>query len=242
MEDENKIPPIIKYLSIFVIIEAMVMIILYLFNGQQRDALLTGITAVGVLLILYLSIKMITKNMPYFFENKNNSLRYIIALLGVIFMLLIMFSLDKLTYQIGSIQVTFPKEKGFVYGEKDGNNDYNHAYYYFDYCSIEVKKVYNNTNYSIFDNMKKNMNLESKITDEIRIKDIYNSEFTEGKETINEKEWNTFYTKVETINYTIYYTVIDNYIYQINTENYNINPDVCTKKIDQTFKTIKYSN
>ena len=145
-------------------------------------------------------------------------------------------------FSIGDIQIKFPKENGFVYGFKDNNNKYYYAHYYFDNCSIEIQKTNNNSRYSVFENIKNNVKLDNKITDSISLKDIYNSNFTEGKEIINKKEWNTYYTQVDNIKYTIYYIVINDYIYQINTANYNENPAVCTDKINETFKTIKYKN
>ena len=247
MDNEDKnimIPPIIKGTVCLLILEIAIFAIIFIINGQTKNAIYLIILVFLIILLLYICIRKIITIHPYFFADITNKI-WIVSTIVSIMIIELMFTfsmLDKHLYKIGDIQIKFPKENGFVYGFKDTNNKYYYAHYYFDNCSIVIQKTNNNSRYSVFENIKNNVKLDNKITDSISLKDIYNSNFSEGKEIINKKEWNTYYTQVDNIKYTIYYIVIDDYIYQINTANYNENPAVCTDKINETFKTIKYKN
>ena len=244
MKKNNKVVPLIKNLLIAAIVEFIIIAIIFIANEQQNDAIMLGIIVFGFLLAFYVSIKLINENRPYFFERKTNLLRISVSIISFMILVIIvsLSTIDKRSYEIGNIQIKFPKEKGFIYGDKDANNKYYYTHYYFNNCSIEIQRIYNNNEYSIFENIKSNIKLDNKITENIRLEDIYNSKFTERKEIINGKEWTINYTQVGTIKYTIYYIIIDDYIYQIGTANYNENPTICTNKINETFKTIKYKN
>ncbi len=244
-EDRNNIiPPIIKGAVCLLILEIVIFAIIFIINGQSKNAINLIILNFLTLIILYICIRKIITIHPYFFTTITNIIwvAFTIVSIMIIESMFTFSMLDKHLYKIGDIQIKFPKENGFVYGFKDPNNKYYYASYYFDHCLIEIQKIRNDSKYSVFENIKNNVKLDNKITDTVRLKDIYNSNFSEGKEIINEKEWNTYYTQIENIKYTIYYLIMDNYIYQIGTANYSEKPLICTNKINETFKTIKYNN
>ena len=247
MDNEDKsitIPTIIKRTFYLLILEIVIFVIIFIINGQLNNAVNLSILTFCVFFIIYACIRKVMKKHPIFFENSANRFWVVSTIITYMIMVLIFCSsmIDKHAYKIGDIQIKFPKENGFIYGLKDTNNKYYYANYYFDHCLIEIQKIRNDSKYSVFENIKNNVKLDNKITDTVRLKDIYNSKYSEGKEIINEKEWNTYYTQIDNIKYKIYYLIIDDYIYQISTANYNENSLVCTNKINETFKTIKYNN
>ena len=241
-DNDFRIVPLLKILLLVWLLIAVCVSIIFALNGQYNDTKFYSIMEMCLIIVMYLLIRKIVKDDPYYFNKTINLFTFSCYIITFIIILIIMSfnSYVVRTFTIGDIKVTFPKENGFIFGLKDDNKNIYGAKYYFDYCSIEIKKIYNNSDLPVLENIKNNEKLEQKITDEIRIGDIYNSDFTTGEATINGKSWVTNYTKVANIKYTIYYLVIDDYIYQIDTANYNDNSKVCTDKIDETFKTIKY--
>lgn len=247
MENDNKnvvVPSVINVLACLLFLEIIIFSVIFIINGQVKNAIDISIINTTGIFIAYICMKRTLKINPNFLANNTNILQVastIITFMGVLF-ISCSFMIDKHSYKIGDIQIKFPKENGYIYGRKDANKKYYYAEYYHNYCLIEMQKSGNNSRYSVFENIKQNVKLDNKITDSVSLEDIYNSNFIEGKATINGKEWNTYYTQVDNVKYTIYYLIIENDIYQINTANYNENPSICTNKIDETFKTIKYNN
>ena len=245
MENQKNNITIFEVLGIIALLEGIILTLLLIINRKVFDALMLCVFIIITLFIIYFGVKGIHKKNPSLFIQTPISLyaySFCFIALMVIYVMIFNTSYDKLSYRIGDIQVKFPKDRVDVYGLKDTNNKYYYANYYIEKCLIEIKKIDNNKNYTIFENIKNNIEPEKKITGLIKLKDIYELEFTEGNEIINGKEWTTKQVNKEPIKYTLYYTVINDYIYQIDTFNYSSDPSLCTNKIDETIKTIKYSN
>lgn len=248
MNDDNKVTKlmaIIKKLEGFAILESIIMAAIFIINNQLNKAIVILVLSFCFLAFYRSLLKLILRSKHKLFASENVATLYFS--LPIIYFMIIIFILftpdiNKRSYTIGEIKIKFPKEIGFIYGNKDESKKYSSVHYYYDYCSIEIEKFYNDTTYSIFDNIKNNANLNTKITNNVRLIDIYTSEFINGKEIINGKEWTTYYTEVDTIRYTIYYMVIDDYIYQMSISNYNENPAMCTNRVNETFKTIEYNS
>lgn len=237
------IPPIIKIILILSILVVVTMISAFIINEQLKTAINLGNTFFIVFIVLFSCI-LLTK---YFDPDllKSKLALFMLASLIIFSMAILLINYNSSfiirSYKIGDIQIKLPIGDNHIYGLKDANNKYYYAQYYNDNCLIEIQKTLYNKEYSVLENIKRNIKLEQKITETIKYDDIYNSELTEGKNNIYGIEWNTYYTEVDNIKYTINYLIIDDYIYHINTANYNEKPEVCNNKIDEAFKTIKYN-
>lgn len=225
-------------------LEVVILLILFVYNGQMNKILPICCTGFGCLALFHICLKIINIKNPYFLQNTINIFFVASSIVGC--MIVLLFSMQsmitKFSYKIGSIQIKFPKGDAMIYDYTDTRNNNYYIEYYSNKCSIEIQKIHNDSNYSTFENMKQNALLDNKITDNVQIKDIYNSDFSEGTRIINDKQWSTYYTQVDNIKYTINYIIIDNEIYMISTANYSDNSKACIDKIDKTFATIKYNN
>ena len=234
--ERAKLKKLLKTLTVFYVIEIIAMVAVFINNGQQQEAITMGVFSAVLLGIIYFTTDIVFANNSSYYKI------FPVYVISVMVILVVMFSTayEKRFFIVGDMSFKFPKEIGFIYDKKDANNKCYYVEYYYDLCSIEVQKTLYNEEYQVFENIKNNVQLERKITDTIRKEDVYNSKFTEGKKDINGKEWKTFSTKIENMDYTIYYRIVDNDLYVMDVANYNNNPKECTKKVNEAFKTIEY--
>ncbi len=242
MNETEKMYKLCKMAMIITSIIILVICGMKFLNDKTIGAIVLFVVYCLFVAIMYVGLNNKKQKQPGFFENK--LFVFIYFIMPFICMLIVFFVVmkpfgDKRIYNVGDIKITFPKGDSMVYGTKDGKG-YSDANYYEDKCYIKLKVINNDPNKEVLENIKNSVSLDGKITDDVSERDLYNLDLTEGKETINGKEWVSYKGEYKEIKFAVYYYEKDKDLYYLEVHNYNEKPSLCDEKIKETFNKIEY--
>ena len=229
-----------KFLKIFNIIYILVGLLIFGYHIYNYSIAMGIITLLALLFIFGFSYKFALKPKN---ESEASTIRYYLVLTMTLLFLILLAVLNVTSRHqtIGDIKVLFPWENDFI--EKYNNSyDTNFVEYYYKKCSISIHLSNYDKNKSNYDNLIASTKQDSKMTNEITKKELYDMKKDIEKKTINNKEWDYFEVSIPKLIYKVYYTNINNNFYYIEVENFNKDNDdtICSSKLEETLSTIKY--